>query len=437
MGPARGRAALLLIAVISVNASYTVLIPFVQELEDRAGAGPADIALTFALFAAAKTLAQPVGGWWVDRWWPGSVALISLLICAVGIVITALARDPATLFTGRIVWGVGEGLVSPALYAGMSALCRHYAIPTSRMMGNFGSAAVAGFLLGPLAAGVAAPVGIEGLFLAGAALTVVTAFGLLYAIPRGTPADPDPASQLDLVPTVTPAATVVTSVPAVQRWWVWVLVLGGLDLFTFLIYSALEPVLPLYLSAEHDASARSAISVVFAAGLATSGLSIWALGRWTGAVPLLSLVMFGLGFLAIGLTGLAISAAVLPVAAWFVVFMVGYSLLFLTARRGILELKAAATHQGKAFGLFGMVSDVGNILGPLVGVFLYQLTGRVAFVLLGALSGLLLAVLVGVALRGRRSGPAAVVPAETVPTVPPADRPVIRRSAPAASTRAR
>ncbi|HSV67711.1 MAG TPA: MFS transporter [Mycobacteriales bacterium] len=397
MGPGQRRVALILVAVISVNASYTVLIPFVPDLEGRVGAGPAVIALTFALFAAAKALAQPVGGWWVDRWRASTVAFVALIIAAAGIVLTALARDSLTLLAGRVFWGVGEGLVSPALYAGMTALCRHYGISTSRMMGNFSSAAVAGFLLGPLVAGVAAPVGLEALFLVGAAVTAVTAFGLLRAIPPSSPAaleNPEPDA-----PTADGADG--TDGATARRWWLWVLVLGGLDMFTSLIYTALEPVLPLYLSTGQDTSARTAISVVFVVGLAVSGLSMWALGRYAERLRLVTLIGTGLAFLAVGLAGMAIRASVLPVAGWFVVFMVGYAVLFLTARRGIVELRSATTHQGKAFGLFGAVSDIGNVLGPIVGTVLYELTGRVSFVLLGAMGGLLLAALVVAAGRRR------------------------------------
>jgi MFS family permease len=398
MGPVRRRVALLLLAVVGVNASYTVLIPFVPELEHRVGATPGVIALTFALFAVAKMLAQPAGGWWVDRSSPGRVALVSLLVAAAGMVVTALARDSLALLTGRVVWGVGEGLVSPALYAGMSALCGRYGVSASRMMGNFGSAAVGGLLLGPLIATVAAPVGIEGLFLAGAATTAVTACGLLYAIPAAVPAVPaEPEGD----------ATRGETAPT-DRWWTWVLLLGGLDMFTALVYSALEPVLPLYLSTAQETSARTAISLVFIAGLAASGLSLWVLGRCTQRLRPVALVATGLPILAAGLAAMAGSARVLPVAAAFVVFMVGYALLFLSARRGILELKTAAIHQGKAFGLFGMVSDVGNIVGPIAGIALYELTGRVSFLLLGALAGLFLVALAA------SLGRAARVPARAV-----------------------
>lgn len=404
MGAGQRRALLLLVAVISVNASYTVLIPFVPDLEERIGAGPVTIALMFALFAAAKALFQPVGGWWVDRWRPRAVACVALNVAAVGIVMTAFAEDSVTLLVGRFVWGIGEGLVTPALYAGMSALCGRYQISSSRMMGNFGSAAVAGFLLGPLVAGVAAPFGLQTLFVAGAIVTSVTAFGLLYAIPDEQ---------------VVTTATVSTQSDTARRWWVWVLVLGLLDLFTHLVYTSLEPLLPLYLSGAAEGSARGAISVVFVVGLATSAVSMWALGRFTERIGLVPLIATGLAFLGAGLAAMAISASVVPVAAAFMVVMVGYAILFLTARRGIVELKSASANQGTAFGLFGLVSDVGNVLGPIAGVVLYELTGRVSFVLLGALSGVLIVVLATQASRWRRLFPTATAPvAEVVEPAP-------------------
>jgi len=392
MSGGRWRTALLLIAVISVNASYTVLIPFVPDLEERVQASPMTIALVFALFAATKALSQPIGGWWIDRWQARNVACVSLLVATAGIVVTAFADDSATLLLGRALWGVGEGLVSPALYAGMSALCATYRIPTARMMGNFGSAAVAGFLLGPLIAGVATPLGLEALFLIGAAVTAATALGLLPAIPVTAPPVEAPASG----PTTTEGSTA-------GRWWVWVLVLGGLDMFVAFVYSSLEPVLPLYLSTAQASSARSAISLVFAAGLAVSGLCMWVLGRIAERVPLPTMIKIGLAIMGVGLAGTAISAEVAPVAAWFMVYMVGYAALFLSARRGIVELRSAAGSQGKAFGLFGFISDVGSVLGPVAGVLLYELTGRAAFVVLGLLSGLLLLVLLVVTGR-RRAG---------------------------------
>jgi predicted MFS family arabinose efflux permease len=136
---------------------------------------------------------------------------------------------------------------------------------------------------------------------------------------------------------------------------------------------------------------------------------MWALGRFAERFSLVSLIAVGLTLLGAGLAGMAASAAVLPVAAAYLVTMVGYAVLFLTARRGIVELRSAAANQGAAFGLFGLVSDVGNVLGPVIGVVLYEITGRVSFLLIGAFAGLLVAVFLSLAGRWRRSFPAATV----------------------------
>ncbi|MFD6530525.1 MFS transporter [Streptomyces sp. NPDC060184] len=414
MGAARRRAALLLAAVVSVNASYTVMIPFVPDLEHRVDAGPLVVALTFALFAAAKALAQPVGGWWVDRWRADRVAMLSMLLAAVGIAATALATDGVTLLTARVVWGVGEGLVSPALYAGMTALCRRYDVPTGRMMGSFGAAAIAGFLLGPLVAGVAGPAGLTGLFLAGAAVTAVTAVGLVLAIPgpdAGKTADTgaadatgDPGALGAAAATDAPAPTepaAAAGAPASpSRWYVWALLLGLMDMFTFIVYSALEPLLPMHLRAVDDAaSSRSAISAVLVGGLAVSAFVMWLMGRFSPSLRRLTVT--GLVLSAVGLCALAAGTSVQVVAACFLVYMAGYATLFLAARRGVVELKAANADDGKAYGLFGFVSDLGNVVGPLIGVALYETTGRFTFVLLGAASGV---ALLAVAVVLRRPG---------------------------------
>jgi homoserine O-acetyltransferase len=394
--------AVLLGALLSVNASYTLLIPFVPDLEERAGAGPTVIALTFAIFAGFKALAQPFGGMWVDRWRPGEVGCVALVVAAAGIVMTAVARDPSLLLAGRALWGIGEGLVTPALYAGMSALCRRYDLPTTRMMGNFGTFAVAGFLLGPLVAGLAMPFGLDTLFYFGAAATAVTAFGLLWAIPRGPLAQAE--AELE-------EAEAAAGGPA-GRWWVWVVALGALDLFTNLSYSALEPVLPLYMSAA-GGDARGAISLVFSIGLAAFGVVSWSLGRYAARLGLLALARIGLALAAVGTAGLFAGAGVWLVTLCFIVLMTGQAALYLTARRGVIELKSAMSRQGKAFGLFGLVSDIGNVLGPLLGVALYQLSGRVSFLVIGASSGLLLGALV---VAGRRF--------RTLPSAPAPDGPV-------------
>lgn len=406
-GPGERRAALLLATVASVNASYTVLIPLVPELRHRAGAGPAVIALTFALFAGAKAVVQPVAGRWVDRWRPGPVACVSLMVAAVGIAVTALAHDPLALLSGRACWGAGEGGVTPALYTGLMSLCERYRLPSTRLLSDLGTAAVTGFLVGPLITGLAAGAGIESLLLGGAATIAAAAFAMLAAL-RGADAPTGHGTHGDRVAERRRRPTGIWG-----RWWLPVLALGGLDLLTNLSYSALEPTLPLYLVPV--GSPRGALSAVFAAGLATFGVTSVVIGRHADRVQLVTLIQAGLAGSAAGLAGLALSHRSASVMAWFILIMVSQAVLYLAARRGVVHLGVARASIGAAFGLFGLASDIGNSLGPVIGVALFESTGRLSFAALGGLSALVLLGQLCVAARPARRHAAPGGPPELAP----------------------
>ncbi len=369
---ARLRVGLLLGTVIAVNAAYTVLIPFVPELPARIHAGPVAVGLAFTLFAAGKLLAQPVGGVVVDRWGPRVVAVASLGLIAVGTVATALAGDAATLLLGRVVWGIGEGVLTPALYAGITFLCSTYHLPTTRLLGQFGSAANIGFLIGPLVTGLAGGLGFRTIFLLGAGLTVSSALALGWVLPTTPRTEPPEPAQAQ------PAEAATSSG---RRWWVLVLVFGVLDLAGNLIYSALEPVLPLYL-AGGSAGARSAVSLVFAVGLAVFVLSVWVIGRLGERVTLPRLVQIGLVVFVLAVSGLALGSGLGSVLVFFAIAMIGHSALYLAARRGVLAVRTGLAGRGRAFGLFGATSDLGNMIGPTLGTTLFGWVGALVFPLL-------------------------------------------------------
>lgn len=342
----------------------------------------------------------------MDRWQARHVAFGSLLVVVTGILTTAYARDQAVLLAGRACWGVGEGLLTPALYVGATLLCRRYALSTGRLISNFGSAAVVGFLLGPLIAGLATPLALKTLFVCGAVVTAVTAFGVLIALgPRESAAGRPPALGDSTTSAASETANQLTPGAADGRWWVWVLGLGTLDLMTNLAYAALEPTLPLYLTAGVvPESARTRISVVFVVGLAAFAVFSWLLGRCTERLSIRALARGGVMLLALGLAGLSVTPRVVPVAGLFLVVMCGKAMLYLTVRRGVIQSSSARSAHGKEFGFFGATSDIGHMLGPGVGIALYQWTGRLSFILLGMSSAVLLLVLLRFLRRGEQTG---------------------------------
>lgn len=388
--PARLQVGLLLAGILSANASYTVLIPFVPELERRVHMDGLGLALTFALFAAAKALFQPVGGMWSDRWQARSVAWVGLAAVALSVTWLAVATSQWEVLGARIAWGAGEGVLTPALYHGATLLCSAHDIPDHRMMGWFGTASFSGFLLGPVVAGAGSPLGLTTLCLLGASVTVLTAFGVFRAIPQDHPAD-GPVQPEQGTSARGPGAP---RGPVQRHWMMLVLVFGVLDLVAGLTYSALEPTIPLYIASTGESTV--AISSVFAVGLATFAVVSTVLGRIAEKWSVETLVTVGLVAGTAGTAGLSLSNRQIPLMCCFVLIMTGQPSVYIAARKGVAALRSAGGRLGISFGVFGAISDIGEVLGPLAGSALYAHGGREGFIWLAVVGMTLLTGVLGI-----------------------------------------
>lgn len=373
---------MIFLAVISVNTAYTVLIPLVPQIERRAGLTETGISLVFAIFAGARAVTQPLGGLLTDRWSAGWVSLLAVLVVAVCVCLLAAARTPAAILAARAGWGVGEGLLTPALYQGTTNLCARYDIPVNRAMAWFGTSAVVGLMLGPAFAGLAAGLGLSWLCIACAAISVVTGLGA-YAAQRGPSkaAARTPAT----APAPAPAGAAPAGAPFLRAWLITVLLFGVLDLLTNLAYSGLEPTIPLYLT---PADPRR-ISAVFMLGTGTFAVTSWLLGRWhnNGPGPA-TLIVLGCLTGVLGFAGFSFANTIWDVAPSMVVVMISNPMLYLAARWGTARLRESGGPAGLAFGIFGAVSDVGYMLGPLVSVALISAVGPSGFTFVGLIGAL-------------------------------------------------
>jgi hypothetical protein len=98
----------------------------------------------------------------------------------------------------------------------------------------------------------------------------------------------------------------------------------------------------------------------------------------------------GLAVLGAACTGLAGLATPTVGLLAMTGFMAAQAYLYLVAREGI-ERTCGGT--GRAWGAFGVFSDTGFMLGPAIGVLLFQVWGAATFAVLGAvplLAGVLL-----------------------------------------------
>jgi MFS family permease len=76
----------------------------------------------FVYFTVASLLSRVVGGMLSDKFGRVPVVRVSTLIVAAGSLITGFSYDPTSFFIGGLVFGMGYGLTSPALFAWVADL---------------------------------------------------------------------------------------------------------------------------------------------------------------------------------------------------------------------------------------------------------------------------------------------------------------------------
>lgn len=364
------RVASLLVAAAVTNVAYTILIPFVPFLAEELEMSSFAIGAAFGGFALTKALFQPLGGFLSDRVGAPTVAVAGLLATAVATVGLSMATNGDQVIAWRLIWGVAEGLMVPALYQ----LC--FSIrPADRdfggkMMGWFGSAAVLGMAAGPAVVGLLHDEAAFGRFFQiTAAVTVLAALLVLLNLRHSTAT---PGSEPENVEHGRVAA---------YSFLVVVVVLGAADFLNNFLFGALEPTLPLHID-EALGGGTEAISVIFTAGLLVFAVVSAPAGFVIARLGIRATIAMAFAVAVIGFAVQAAASAVPALAVGFLLFMATQPLVYVAVRRGIAAVQAEK--QGRAFGLLGFVSDLGYVLGPVVGTVLFDLSSAAMFAALGA-----------------------------------------------------
>jgi len=376
--------AIVLTTVVGINIGYTAVLPYLPEFAAKLQLSPTMIMVFFAGFAVAKILGQPLGGVLVDRRGLRVTAVAGLALSAVGMAMVAQADTANTAIIGRLVWGFADGIVTPSLYGAIAAVSARYNRDAARGYAKLGTAAVLSFAGGPLVVGLVHSFADYQTVLSIAVLLTllnVVAAGLL--MPARAPRESvDDEGRERGARRLGPMLAVVA-------------VFGGFDLFSHLLWGAMEPLVPLYVERTYEDP------VGYSAWVLTVGMLAFA-----AANPLLARLperwrsprLAGPGMIVLALSCIALSkVAVLSVGLLaMVVFMVAQSYIYLIAREGIRLYSGGS---GVAWGAFGMLSDAGLVLGPVIGVYLFNTTGASAFTILGVGSALA-AVAIAVGMRG-------------------------------------
>jgi hypothetical protein len=229
---------------------------------------------------------------------------------------------------------------------------------------------------GPAVVGLLYPfLGFTGVFLVGAA---VTAGGGMLLLGLRVAAVDEPVR-----PASTEVPTRAVRTRAVRLLVVLVGLFAVIDLINNALFAALEPVVPLHLD-RITGNGVAYTSVIFTAGLAVFMIVATTCGRFIESRPLLVISAFAFAAEAVGLATVGLFGGVVAMCGGLLLFMAAEPVLYLVARQGVNLVPRQML--GRAFGAFGLVSDIGFIVGPLLGALAYTELGTSVFLIMAAVA---------------------------------------------------
>ena len=180
-------------ALIAFNAFEVMAVTTIMPTVSRDLDGFALYALAFAAPLACAVVGMVAAGSWSDRRGPAGPLVVSLVLFAVGVLVSGLAPAMTVLVAGRVVQGLGTGALIVSLYVVVGVVYPARLQPS--VFAAFAAAWVLPSLFGPaVAAFVADVLGWRWVFLGIVFLVAVAALlvapvvpGLRTAEPKGRP----------------------------------------------------------------------------------------------------------------------------------------------------------------------------------------------------------------------------------------------------------
>jgi len=360
--------------VFIVALGFGLFIPVMPFYATELGASPTQLGLLASAYALAQLVVTPLAGVLLDKWGRKPVIVGSLLGFAVASAVYGWAPTVSILFVGRLLEGVFSAGINPAAQAYVADV----APPSQRgrAMGILMLAVNGGFMLGPGVGGYLSHLGgYRFPFYASAVAALLSALaGLLFI--RETRPKVLLRKTVSMVSPFSPSRFF-----HIWRWAGGALgVLFGLRFVLMFSYALLEPVMALYTGYRLGWDERMIGALFTATGLATmiTPLISGQLADTRGRKPVLILGgSLGIVFtLALALTGWVRAMWGLAVASAFT-FAAMLCRSIAASFRGpavnaLVTDLVPEKERGEVLGLMIASASIGQLIGPIVGSWLFE-----------------------------------------------------------------
>ncbi|GBG11746.1 MFS transporter [Paenibacillus agaridevorans] len=179
----------LLILMLNLFLAFTgigLVIPIMPKFMESLGITGGIVGLLVAAFSLTQLLFSPLAGRFADKFGRKRMIVIGMLVFALSEVLFGFAHSPALLFVSRLLGGISAAMIMPAVIAYAADITTKEERATG--MGYINAAITTGFIIGPGIGGYIAEFGIRVPFYSAGVAGVIAAILTFFVLQESVPA---------------------------------------------------------------------------------------------------------------------------------------------------------------------------------------------------------------------------------------------------------
>ncbi|MFF0829249.1 MFS transporter [Brevibacillus sp. NPDC003359] len=181
----QGALLILMFNIFLVFTGIGLVIPIMPKYMESLGITGGTIGLLVAAFSLTQLLFSPVAGRWADSFGRKRIIVIGLVVFAISEAMFGIANSPVLLFASRLLGGISAALIMPAVMAYAADVTTKE--ERAAGMGYITAAITTGFIIGPGIGGYIAEFGIRVPFYSAAIAGMIAAFITLLILKESQP----------------------------------------------------------------------------------------------------------------------------------------------------------------------------------------------------------------------------------------------------------
>ena len=353
----KSRLLLLFLTLFFVMLGFGIIIPNLAYYAEEIGATPTQIALLLSIYSGMQLLFAPIWGRLSDKFGRKPAIVFGLLGNAVALAAFGLAKEYIWLFMARGAAGIASAAVLPSVMAYVADVTTSE--ERGKGMGLMGAAMGLGFIFGPAIGGVMGRNDLP--FLIAGGLSLLTFLFVLATLPESLHHRVEETDHQWVTPRELFRHSTVKS-PLIPLFLV--------ALFSTFSFAGLETTFPLYIEAGWNYDQRQMGWMFMVMGIIVVPIQGGLLGRLINWIGERRIILIGLLLNILGMFLFLHAFNFVTLTIYLTITGIGNQLIRPTNTSWIS--KKTQIGQGTAIGLMDAFLNLGRILGPLLGGWLYD-----------------------------------------------------------------